>query len=135
MVHAGSLRYIDSTQIKESGFQGWPYRDVLLHLHRGLRPRTYLEVGTSIGRTIALASCASIAVDPAFRIEKLNVIQAKPLCLFFQMTSDDFFGKYDVVQLFGGRADLVFLDGLHLFECLLRDFTNTEKCCSERSIV
>jgi hypothetical protein len=51
------------------------------------------------------------------------------------MTSDDFFQSHDPAQILGGRIDFAFLDGLHLFEALLRDFTNTERFCRCNSVV
>ena len=53
----------------------------------------------------------------------------------FQMTSDDFFAKYDPKVLLGGTIDFAFLDGLHWFEFLLRDFINVEKHARRNSLV
>ena len=55
--------------------------------------------------------------------------------MLFRQTSDTFFLENDLTLLLGGAADLAFLDGLHLFEFLLRDFINTEKHCVRNSIV
>ena len=51
------------------------------------------------------------------------------------MTSDAFFGAHDPKALLGGPIDMAFLDGLHLFEFLLRDFMNTEKHCKKNSVI
>lgn len=94
----------------------------------------YAEIGTSRGRSLGPVSASSVAIDPKFRIST-NVIGKKEACLFFQMTSDRFFERYDLKTLLGGPIDLAFLDGMHLFEYLLRDFLNMEKHCSPGSLI
>lgn len=59
--------------------RGKSYVGVLRRLHRYCRPATYLEIGTSAGRTLALARCASIAIDPKFRLDR-DVKTRKPSC-------------------------------------------------------
>lgn len=110
------------------------YLEVLERLHSNLRPATYLEVGTLSGSSLALAQCASIAVDPRFALEK-EVLASKPACLFFQMSSDAFFQQYNPRMLFGRAVDVVFLDGLHYAEVLLRDFINAERYVKRNSII
>jgi hypothetical protein len=51
------------------------------------------------------------------------------------MRSDDFFGSYDPRAILGRPIDFAFLDGMHLLECLLRDFIHTEGACHHRSVV
>jgi len=115
-------------------FKGLHYLKFLKTLHEKFGPRTYLEIGTHSGESLALANCASIAVDPHFLISS-NVIGQKPLCLMFQGTSDDYFGSQEPERLLGRRIDFAFLDGLHLFEVLLRDFMNTERNCCTHSLI
>lgn len=110
------------------------YQGVLKRFHETLKPRTYFEVGTLSGDTLALASCRSVAVDPKFRLQA-DVVGSKPSCQLFQMTSDAFFEAHDPKTLLGSRIDMAFLDGLHLFEFLLRDFMNTEKHCKKNSVI
>jgi hypothetical protein len=114
--------------------QGRHYIEFLDHLHKLLRPRTYLEIGTAAGDSLALAQCPSIAIDPQFAVHR-NVVEQKPMCLLFQMTADAFFSKFRVQELLGGCVDFAFLDGMHLFEFLLRDFANTEQNCQPNSII
>ncbi len=113
---------------------GASYLEVLGAFHEHLRPRRYLEIGTSKGHSLALARCASLAIDPAFQLTE-EVVGSKPVCLLHQATSDAFFAAHDPVDLLGGPIDLAFLDGLHLFEFLLRDFINTERACSPDSVI
>lgn len=109
---------------------GW----VVYHLHRHLRPQTYFEIGTAQGRTLSMAQCASVAIDPAFRIDR-DVIGNKPSCALFQLQSDAFFAKYEPRKIFGSPIDLAFLDGMHHYEVLLRDFINTERSCAQNSVI
>ena len=45
----------------------------------------------------------------------------------YELTSDEFFERYDLTELLGGPVVLAFIDGLHLFEQVLRDFINLER--------
>ena len=110
------------------------YVEVLADLHRRLRPRTYFEIGTRRGASLRLASCTSLAVDPSFQLEE-GVVGSKPRCILHQSTSDEFFGAHDPIEILGGRIDLAFIDGLHLFEFALRDFIGTERSVSPGSMV
>src|SRR5580704_1388504 len=71
---------------------GLDYLSALAAFHRRVQPSTYFEIGTLAGATLALANCASVAVDPKFVIDQI-VVGAKPSCALFQMTSDDFFAR------------------------------------------
>jgi hypothetical protein len=53
----------------------------------------------------------------------------------FQLTSDAFFARHDPVSILGRPVDLVFLDGMHLCEFLLRDFMHAEKSCLPGSVI
>jgi hypothetical protein len=117
-----------------SDLAGEDYKISLQRLHKTLRPRTYLEVGVSGGATLALAQCAFVAIDPEFKINKLP-INNKSASLFYNMTSDDFFAEHSPTALFGRKVDLAFLDGMHFFEYLLRDFINTERNCKKNSVI
>ena len=105
------------------------YQALLARLHDENKPKTYLEIGTLMGDTLRLSKCPSVAIDPQFQIST-SVLGSKRACHFFQMESDAFFDQYDPTSILGGPIDMAFLDGLHLFEYLLRDFYNTEKHAS-----
>jgi hypothetical protein len=94
---------------------GMDYRDFLAGLHARLDPRSYLEIGTQKGRSLALANCASIAVDPNLQVLS-NGIGEKPSCLFVQATSDAFFKSGMLSRHFPDGVDFAFLDGLHHYE-------------------
>lgn len=114
--------------------EGPDYYKLLGSLHAHLRPRTYLEIGTSDGRSLQHAACPSIAIDPAFKL-KVEVLANKTACHFFRMPSDRFFAAHDPVALLGGPVDIAFLDGMHLYEFLLRDFMHVERHCRPNSVV
>jgi hypothetical protein len=116
------------------GWTGGDYRGLLQWFHEAAQPSTYLEIGVETGLTLALARCASIAVDPDFQIAS-PVMNNKPSCHFYPCGSDDFFRDYDPTRILGAPIDLAFLDGLHHYEVLLRDFLNTEKHCERASII
>src|SRR5205823_2040722 len=105
---------------------GEDYQTLLRRTHELLRPRSYLEIGVETGETIRLVNPETIAIgiDPAPQVQE----RLPPNVRVFQATSDEFFARHDVAQEFGGRPiDLAFIDGMHLFEFVLRDFINVER--------
>jgi hypothetical protein len=113
---------------------GVPYLDFLAGLHTHLTPRTYLEVGTETGTSLAVAGCDAIAVDPRFQLLP-GATGNRRRTFFFQMPSDAFFATENVRELLGRPVDLAFLDGLHRFEFLLRDLIAAEAACHPRSLI
>ena len=117
---------------------GVGYLKLLRRLHAVKRPKTYLEIGTAAGKTLALARCARIAIDPRFRLER-DVTQGRPggepACHLFEMTSDAFFAAQSPSALFERPVDLAFIDGMHHFEFALRDFMNIEPHCRPDSLI
>lgn len=119
-------------------FTGHGYLQVLQTLHEVLQPRNYLEIGTFTGESLALSACASLAVDPGFPFENMDLVRrivSKPRMLLFRMASDLFFQQHDPCALLGEKVQLAFLDGMHRCEFLLRDFINTERHCARNSII
>jgi hypothetical protein len=117
--------------LDHSGIQ---YIEFLGILDTNLRPSSYFEIGTSGGGSLAAFTCDAVCVDPQFRIEAAPPLNRKRT-LFFQMTSDEFFGSQRMRDYFPSGPDICFLDGLHLFEFLLRDFINAEAACRPNSII
>jgi hypothetical protein len=113
---------------------GVPYIDFLNALHTHLTPRRYLEIGTETGSSLALVGCDAIAVDPQFQLDGTATGNRKRTFLF-QMPSDTFYATENVRELLGRPVDMVFLDGMHRFEFLLRDLIGTEAACHPRSLI
>jgi hypothetical protein len=112
------------------------YHSTLARLHAVLEPKTYLEIGVDAGATLKLANCATVGVDPNLpNALKTPFLGGKRACHLFGITSDAFFADYDPTRLLGRSVDMAFLDGMHLFEFLLRDFINTERHCQPDSII
>ncbi|WP_299323401.1 methyltransferase domain-containing protein [Parasphingopyxis sp.] len=106
------------------------YLDVLAMLHKELEPQSYLEIGVREGKSLALADCEAVGVDPdpdvtATLSEKAEIVR---------QTSDDFFGwkEHPILE---AQPDLVFIDGMHLFENVLRDFMHVEEIAGPHTLV
>src|SRR5213082_850054 len=114
------------------GFQRMERHQFLSVIHERYRPRSYLEIGINDGLGLARSRTRTIGVDPDFRITAelacdLELVRA---------TSDDFFARADAISWFpDGVVDFTFIDGLHLFEFVLRDFMNTERLSASTSVV
>jgi hypothetical protein len=114
--------------------RGENYLSFLSRLHTHLQPGTYLEIGTNDGASLRPVRCPSIAIDPSFLLTN-DVLGDKPALHLFRMTSDAFFARHDPAALLGGPVDMAFLDGMHLWEFLLRDFSHIEPACRRNSVV
>jgi hypothetical protein len=113
---------------------GANYYAVLERIFERLQPRTYVEIGVFLGRSLQMAKPPTLAIgiDPEPRL-------MAPLAgnhRVFKETSDAFFAGHDLRAEFGGLpVDLAFMDGMHRFEYALRDFANLERCCTRESTI
>jgi len=96
--------------------------DYLKFLHETLKPELYLEIGVQSGKSFKLANCEKIGIDPN---------PTKNIECVYAMKSDDFFNK----NILKKEPDLVFIDGMHLFEYALRDFINVEYYSKKSTVV
>lgn len=115
-------------------FSGPDYRECLSLLHELLLPRRYLEIGVDFGASLELASCSAIGIDPAMRVSQ-DLLGTKPILILAQQTSDEFFTANDPRAMLGGPIDLAFVDGEHLIEQVLSDFSNIERSCAPGSTI
>ena len=117
----------------EALMPGPDYGDILAHLHESLQPASYIEIGVEFGTTLKLAQPQTkvVGVDPAPQVEG---DLADNISLYRQK-SDDFFANNNLCSLLGGSFTLAFIDGLHIFEQVLRDFINLEKCSDSGSLI
>ena len=105
------------------------YLTRLGEIHGRRRPRAYLEIGVCSGRSLALAGGDTIAfgVDPDPQVTECLGSGTR----IFREASDRIFNDPEIVRdLQRHPLDLVFIDGLHLFEAALRDFLNAARFCS-----
>ena len=120
--------------VAQSTMPGKGYKYLLKRLHEAYKPKSYLEIGVSKGRSMALADSSTkvVGVDPAFQID----VEIRAQARLFPIPSDDFFVRYNLFEeLRHDRLDVVFIDGLHLFEQVLKDFVNVEKYANENTVV
>ena len=113
--------------------QGMRYFRLLKALNQRLRPDWYLEIGTFTGLSLRFVDCNYVAIDPAFQLHQIPPLKGREM-VFFQDTSDAFFESSTAKRL-KGKIDLAFLDGLHHYEALLRDFTNIEPLMADGGLV
>jgi len=105
--------------------KGPDYFGLLKAMHDKLQPALYLEIGSRTGNSLAMAQGDFIAVDPTFVLKRFTTFPGQQGHLF-QITSDAFF-ESGFLQTMGRKIDFGFLDGMHHFEFLLRDFMNAER--------
>jgi hypothetical protein len=127
---------MDSNPVRSANLfhQGVPYGAYLKQIHYAWQPRSYLEIGVATGATLALAQCPAVAVDPVFRLQG-DPFGRRVETYLFQMTSDAFFARHSLKTFFPAGVDFAFLDGMHHFEFLLRDFFNTEKYAHKDTVI
>jgi SAM-dependent methyltransferase len=112
----------------EAVFGAAPCVEVLKQLHDSLRPRKYIEIGVRFGHSLALARCPALGIDPAPEVQ----LELPPEARVVKATSDAFF---EAPEADLGPIDLAFIDGMHLFEFVLRDFMNLERQGSPTSLI
>jgi hypothetical protein len=106
------------------------YIEVLGEIHQAIEPQSYLEIGVRHGRSLALAGCPAVGVDPAPDITESLPATARVT----RTTSDHFFDKL-AGEVITSAPDLVFIDGMHLFEFALRDFMHVERLAAPATLV
>jgi len=109
---------------EETGKGALDKYQTLESLHARYKPNLYLEIGVQEGASLNASKCKAIGIDPNPRIE------AKQNQEIYATTSDDFFGAFKI-----DAPDLVFIDGLHLFEQALKDFINVEAISHKQTVV
>jgi tetratricopeptide (TPR) repeat protein len=103
---------------------------LLMRIHQILKPKNYFEIGVQRGRSLFLATCPAIGVDPMPMVSKPLPEQVRVV----QATSDWFFAE-QAPNFLKEPIDMAFIDGMHLFEFALRDFINIEKFAAPHTLV
>jgi hypothetical protein len=115
---------------------GPSYREVLAHMHRALRPDTYLEIGVETGATLRLAQTAAITVGVDPNLGSIRQSESLTHAKLYGCTSDEFFKVQTRASVFENKPlNLVFIDGMHCYEFALRDFWNVEKWANPHTVV
>ena len=130
----GDLRPHYKTALPEEGHTGLYDLDALQRLGHRIKAQSYLEIGTLDGELLRRISCEAVCVDPLFQLSAGGVKRTTPLHLY-QTSSDEFFCTNALARIYPYGVDLAYIDGLHLFENVLRDFINTERNCHKSSVV
>ncbi len=95
------------------------YREVLARMHATLTPANYMEIGIRQGESLALAQCPAIGVDPYPDVQRPLPANTQ----IVKQASDAYFASPPADL----AIDLAFIDGLHHFEQVLRDFMHVER--------
>ncbi|NKB32728.1 MAG: methyltransferase domain-containing protein [Pseudomonadales bacterium] len=97
--------------------------DVINYFARRNNANSYLEIGINKGRCLERVNIEiKVGVDPNPRLDSEGFdIRAA--------TSDDFFGKNN------STFDVVFIDGLHLAEQVLKDIRNSLACLNSGGVI
>lgn len=103
---------------------------LLREIHTYLQPEFYFEIGVQTGKSLALAKCEAIGIDPMPMLSAELPATAKVIT----SSSDSFFVKQSDL-LVRKSIDFSFIDGMHLFEYALRDFINVEKYAEPYSLI
>ena len=107
---------------------------LLAAVHRMLQPGGYFEIGVRWGDSLALAGdeTFSLAVDPA---PELRCARPKR-SLILRQTSDAFFRRYSrLLRMSPWKFRMGLIDGMHLAEYVLRDFTNLESVMAAGGLI
>lgn len=111
------------------------YKKVLKKQHLKLKPKRYIEIGVCKGASFKLASekTVSLGIDPE---PQLSLESLPKNHTVVSETSDEYFKSGKIKKDFNGEPlDMAFLDGMHIFEYVLRDFINIEKYTHSNSVV
>jgi SAM-dependent methyltransferase len=102
----------------------------LTNLYAGAR---YLEIGVAEGTTFFKVPAArKVAVDPEFRFDVAERRRVEPHADFHEVASDDYFAS---VVGPDEQFDVIYLDGLHVYEQTLRDLMNALHHLQPRGVV
>src|SRR4051812_8658286 len=92
-----SRRGGDCSRRRGASVTGVQYLEFLRGLHQALAPPTYLEVGVRNGRSLALAECRAVGIDPAYNLKAT----LGPKATLYRETSDEYFDRPEPLKAFG----------------------------------
>ncbi len=120
------------TEVADATFETESYLTILKTLAQTVAPDTYLEIGIGPGwsQECFRGTPRTIGIDPAPKAD----LTAFPDLEFFHGTSDAYFASLEGRED-RPRADVIFIDGLHESDQVLRDFVNAETVASPGALV
>lgn len=90
---------------------------------KSIDAHSYLEIGVETGLTFnQVKILQKTGVDPRFQFDYQGDLRTN--LSFHEITSDEFFKKLAKNEIKYQKFDLVFIDGLHVFEQVVKDFMN-----------
>lgn len=91
--------------------------------------KRYLEIGVQYGKSLLANPIPfRVGVDPFLQFDVRTC--SSPDLQLFEMTSDEYFTHYKHEEPF----DVIYIDGLHQFEQVVRDFMNSLSVAHEKTI-
>ncbi len=91
--------------------------EIINYLIKKYSYKSYLEIGSAYKHNFDMVECKKkTGVDPAYPAD-------------YHMTSDEFF------KINKEKFDIIFIDGLHHYEQVIRDFLNSIKCLNIGGII
>jgi len=107
--------------------------EVLSRLANLYEDSRYLEIGVRKGVTFDQVPAArKVAVDPLFLFDHEQMQRDHPGTEYHQVTSDDYFASLIGVD---EKFDVIYLDGLHVYEQTLRDLMNALDHLQPRGVI
>ncbi|PZV34310.1 hypothetical protein B5V02_32690 [Mesorhizobium kowhaii] len=122
------------TGLASMRMSGPSYYDWLERLYAELKPAVVVEIGVFDGVSLSKikAPTLAIGIDPNPRATVALGAETH----IFPETSDAFFDRGGADALLAGRpVGVGFIDGLHSFDQVLRDFANLERYCDAGSVL
>lgn len=93
----------------------------------------YLEVGVCEGKTFDKVPAArKVAVDPEFRFDHVAMQAAHPETTYHPVPSDEYFARHAQLD---DEFDVIYLDGLHVYDQTLRDLLNALEHLQPRGVI
>jgi hypothetical protein len=113
-----------------------------INVLRKKRKVNYFEIGVQTGFCFfKIKADKKVAIDPNFIIKPTKKLRAYVKNLynfnnkFFELTSDDFFDQQkDYIKKIGG-IDVIFVDGLHLYEQTYLDIVNALQYLNKDGVI
>jgi glycosyltransferase involved in cell wall biosynthesis len=113
---------------------GDDYMVWLERLYTSLAPETVIAMGVECGASLALLRTPTVAIGIDPRAKAIFPLSTETH--IFAEASDEFFAQRRPERLLAGRPlSIAFIDGLYLYEQVLKAFIRLEACCGPSSVL